>query len=145
MQSSPSSPGAASAPPTFLVVDDNRHMRRLLVEMLHGTWENSSILQAADAEEAFAQCRQGAPQVVVMDVRLPDQDGISATSIIRQLYPEMAVVICSGHDGSAYRVAAHSAGAVAYVAKSEVSSALVPAIAAALLGHASGTTCGDDS
>ena len=119
-------------PPTILVVDDNKHMRRLLLEMLQLAYQGSSILQAADAFEALAQCRKGAPHVVVMDVSLPGHDGIEATMMIRLLFPEIAVVMLSSHDGSAYRDAARDAGAVAYVSKSDVSSTLIPTITTAL-------------
>jgi DNA-binding NarL/FixJ family response regulator len=136
MRSIPSKSQAATAPPTILIVDDNRHMRRLLQELLQAAWLGSSILQAADANGAISLCRQAAPNVVVMDIGLPDLDGIEATSIIRLLNPEIAVVILSSHDGRAYRDAARSAGAAAYVAKTEVSTALIPAITAALNGRA---------
>jgi DNA-binding NarL/FixJ family response regulator len=125
--------------PTILVVDDNRHMRRLLLELLQAAWPDGSILEAAGGLDAIAQCRYAAPQAIVMDVGLPDHDGIEVTAVIRQLCPGTAVVICSSHDGRAYRDAAHAAGAAAYVAKAEASFALVPAIAAALQGHANGT------
>ena len=75
-----------------------------------------------------------------MDVGLPDQDGIEATAMIRLLHPEVAVVILSSHDGSAYREAARRAGATDYVAKSAVSTSLIPAITAALRQPAEGTS-----
>ncbi|MEZ0308896.1 MAG: response regulator [Ramlibacter sp.] len=123
-------------PTTILVVDDNRHMRRLLLEMLQAAWPGASVLEAADADAAIAQCRDAAPRVVVMDVHLAGRDGIETTALVRLLYPGIAVVICSGHDGRAYRDAANKAGAAAYVGKSEVSTALIPAITAALYGQA---------
>jgi DNA-binding NarL/FixJ family response regulator len=119
-------------PPTILVVDDNMHMRRLLLEMLEGAYQGSSVLQAANAFEAIAQCSKAAPHVVVMDVGLPDHDGIEATMMIRLLFPEIAVVILSSHDERAYRDAARSAGAVGYVSKNDVFTALIPSITVAL-------------
>jgi two-component system KDP operon response regulator KdpE len=119
-------------PPTILVVDDNRHMRRLLLEMLQAAYQGSSVLQAADASEAIAQCGKAAPHVVVMDVGLPDHDGIEATMMIRLLFPEIPVVILSNHDERAYRDAARSAGAAAYVSKTDVFTALIPSITIAL-------------
>ena len=121
-----------SIPPTILVVDDNRHMRRLLLEMLQAAYQGSSVLQAADAFEAIAQCSKAAPHVVVMDVGLPDHDGIEATMMIRLLFPEIAVVILSSHDERAYRDAARSAGAAGYVSKADVFTALIPSITLAL-------------
>jgi DNA-binding NarL/FixJ family response regulator len=118
--------------PTILVVDDNMHMRRLLLEMLERAYQGSSVLQAANAFEAIAQCSKAAPHVVVMDVGLPDHDGIEATMMIRLLFPEIAVVILSSHDERAYRDAARSAGAVGYVSKNDVFTALIPSITVAL-------------
>jgi DNA-binding NarL/FixJ family response regulator len=68
----------------------------------------------------------------VMDVGLPDHDGIEATMMIRLLFPEIAVVILSSHDERAYRDAARSAGAVGYVSKNDVFTALIPSITVAL-------------
>jgi DNA-binding NarL/FixJ family response regulator len=121
-----------ASPPTILVVDDNRHMRRLLLELLQPAFPGSSVLEAADAREALAQCRQAQPHLVVMDVGLPDADGIEVTRAVRQLCPATAVVMLSSHDGRAYRDAARHAGAAAYVAKNDVCTALIPAISNAL-------------
>jgi DNA-binding NarL/FixJ family response regulator len=122
----------ACAPLTILVVEDNRHMRRLLRELLQTAFHGSLVLEAADAHEALAHWRVATPHVVIMDVGLPDADGIELTTMIRLRFPETAVVVLSSHDGSAYRDAARSAGAAAYVAKVDVSTALVPAISDAL-------------
>jgi two-component system, NtrC family, response regulator len=118
--------------PTILVVDDNRHMRRLLVELLLPAFRGSSVLEAAGAGEAMVQCRLEQPDLLVMDVGLPDGDGIAVTAEVRRLYPATAVVMLSSHDGRAYRDAARHAGAASYVAKSDVSTGLIPAICAAL-------------
>ena len=123
---------AAPAALTILVVDDNRHMRRLLLEVLGNEFRGSSILEAADGREALAQCLQATPDIVVMDIGLPDADGIELTSTVRLLFPQTAVVVLSSHEGSAYRDAACHAGAASYVAKVDVATALIPAISAAL-------------
>jgi DNA-binding NarL/FixJ family response regulator len=123
---------AHPAPLTILVVDDNRHMRRLLLEILGMAFRGSSILEAADGREAMAQCLQAMPNIVVMDIGLPDADGIELTATIRLLCPQTEVVVLSSHEGSAYRDAARCAGAATYVAKIDVSTELIPAISAAL-------------
>src|SRR5688572_29619374 len=113
---------------TILVVDDNRHMRRLLLELLQPAFRGSSVLEAADAGETLAHCQQARPQLIVMDVELPDADGMKLASAVRLLYPATAVVMLSSHEGSAYRDAARQAGVAAYVAKTDVATALIPAI-----------------
>ena len=134
----PPGDSACPAPLTILVVDDNRHMRRLLPEILGMEFNGSSILLAADGREALAQCRQAMPDIVVMDVGLPDADGIELTATIRLFHPQPAVVVLSSHEGSAYRDAARCAGAAAYVAKIDVSTGLIPAISAALRSRGRG-------
>src|SRR4051812_27050610 len=104
--------------PPILVVDDNRHIPPLLLELLQAVFQGSAILEAADGREALAQCARAKPQVVVMDVGLPDADGIELTGRIRLLFPQTAVVVLSSHEDSAYREAARRAGAVAFVGKS---------------------------
>ena len=68
------------------------------------------------------------PDVVLMDVAMPDLDGITMTAALRRIAPRSAVVIHSLHDDAATRARAHAAGAAAFVAKHETEALLLPAI-----------------
>jgi two-component system, NarL family, response regulator DevR len=97
---------------------------------------------ARTADEALALTRQLLPDVVVLDVRLPDRDGIEICGEIRNLSPDTRILLCSGlSDGSAL-VEAAKAGADGFVSKEAPNAEIIDAVrrvasGAAVLGFAS--------
>jgi DNA-binding NarL/FixJ family response regulator len=87
--------------------------------------------EAPDGQRAIEGARRIQPDVVLMDVHLPDLDGISATQVIRAAVPGCAVVMLSLQDDAETRSRALAAGACGFVAKHEIDSALIEAIRAA--------------
>jgi two-component system, NarL family, response regulator LiaR len=83
---------------------------------------------AQDGEEAISQAQKLHPDVIVMDARMPNMDGIEATEILRRLEPHCCVVILSLHDDTVTRTQARMAGAMAFVAKHESPSKLFDAV-----------------
>lgn len=84
--------------------------------------------EAGNGCEALAKATDLAPDVVVMDIRLPCLDGIAATAALRTRSPRPAVVVLTLDDDPAAREAAQRAGAVAFVAKHEADGSLLAAI-----------------
>lgn len=74
-----------------LVADDNQINRQLLTTLLNN-W-GFQVAEAADGEEAIAQCKAWRPHLIFMDMRMPKLDGEKATQIIRQQMPDNPVVI----------------------------------------------------
>ncbi len=72
--------------------------------------------------------QQLAPDVVLMDVEMPEMDGIAATAMMRASTPQSAVIMLSIHDDGATRARAHAAGAAAFVTKSGAIEVLVATI-----------------
>jgi DNA-binding NarL/FixJ family response regulator len=116
----------------ILIVEDNRHMRQLLIEIVRQAFVQSTVLEAADASSATRLCRETRPDFVLMDVALPDGNGIALTAEIKSLLPTSKVVIVSNHRSRACEDAAATAGAAAYVFKDEVLDKLLPALALVL-------------
>ena len=83
---------------------------------------------AGDGQQAISVAKACEPDVVVMDVEMPIMDGIAATAKIHGLLPETAVIMLSIHDNPQLRNKAKSAGAAAYVEKSEGINALLEEI-----------------
>jgi response regulator NasT len=109
-----------------LVAEDEALIRLDLVELLTG--EGYSVVgQAADGEEAVAMARELNPDVVVMDVKMPKLDGISAAEVIaaERIAP---VVILTAFSQRELIERASEAGAMAYVVKPFDASDVVPAI-----------------
>ena len=120
--------GVQSVGVNILIVEDNRHMRRMLVEMVGSVFLSACILEAADAKSALDLCHACRPELVLMDVGLPDANGIALTATIKALIGEVRVVVVSSHRSRIYQDEARAAGATAYVLKDEVHDKLLPAL-----------------
>jgi DNA-binding NarL/FixJ family response regulator len=99
------------------VVDDQRLFTKGLsglVDMLPGV-EVAGV--AYDGEEAVALCRKEEPDVVLMDISMPKMDGISATREIKDLLPQTAIVILTGHEEDEHVFEGIKAGAQGYLLK----------------------------
>lgn len=84
--------------------------------------------EAGDGKSALALAQTLRPDVVLMDVAMPDMDGITAVAALRTLVPETVTIIHTIHDSPATRARALSAGAVSLVAKGRCGEKLVPTI-----------------
>ena len=99
----------------LLVVEDNRAMRNLIKSIIADLAEDvSECGDGAQALAAYAVCR---PDWVLMDIRMKETDGISATRRIKAAFPDAQIVIVTDYDDPKLREAARSAGAREYVLK----------------------------
>lgn len=86
------------------------------------------IGEASSGREALDLVQQLCPSVVLMDIEMPDMDGITTTAALRTTIPQSAVVVLSIHDDSMTRVRAQEAGAAAFVEKCGSTEQLLTAI-----------------
>ncbi|MFT8551058.1 response regulator [Acetobacter okinawensis] len=101
--------------PSVLVVDDEPAIRRLLRTALGSqTWR---VMEARTGEMALRMVADAVPDVVVLDLGLPDIDGVEVLRRLRQVHPTLPVVILSVRDDERGKVAALEAGADDYVTK----------------------------
>lgn len=116
----------------MLIVEDQDYMRRMLREFLQAAFPDKDILEAGDGRSAMQLCNEHRPELVLMDIGLPDANGIELTAQIKTMLPDTAVIIVSNNTGSAYTERARAAGAFAYISKEAVHKELLPAVSAAL-------------
>lgn len=119
---------------TILVVDDDLELRGALVEQL-ALYEEFGVVQAGNVSQALAITRKDAPDIVIMDVGLPDMDGREGVKLMRRDGFKRPVIMLTGQDGEADTVLGLEAGANDYVSKPFRFSVLLARIRAHLRQH----------
>ncbi len=119
----------------LLIVDDHEVVRLGLRSLLDGEPDLEVVGEAANAAEALRQVHALRPDVVVMDVRLPDKSGIEACRLIRQRHPRTQVVILTSYINKDLVTQALRAGAAGYVLKNVKTEDLLETIRAAQSGR----------
>ena len=114
--------------PVILIVEDQDQMRETMRKFLHPMLPSWEFLEAADGESALRACNAHRPSLVLMDIMLPDTDGISLTGHIKIEIPTTKVVFVSYLGDQATRDRALAAGGSAYVHKDRLYNDLYPAI-----------------
>jgi DNA-binding NarL/FixJ family response regulator len=102
--------------PRLLVVDDHHMLREALVELLDQAGFDVAG-EAADGADAVALAKQLAPDVVLMDLRMPVMGGLDATRLIRDACPATQVVLLTAFESPALQRQAEEAGCFAYLVK----------------------------
>jgi DNA-binding NarL/FixJ family response regulator len=109
-------------PHTILIVDDHEEFRRMARALLES--EGFEVVgEAADGESAITGAASLRPQLVLLDVRLPDIDGFEVAERLAQHADAPTVVLTSSRDESAYRRRLAQSAAHAFVPKSELTGA----------------------
>lgn len=101
-----------------LLVDDQALLRQALANLLSQNTDLNIVGTASDGHEAIKQVALNRPDVVLLDIEMPNLDGLSATQLIAQRFPETKVILLSAHDDNAYLMNALKVGAKAYLLKS---------------------------
>lgn len=112
----------------LLLVDDQPTVRRGLELRLHLEPDIQIIGEASSGKEALCMAQALTPDVVLMDVEMPEMDGIEATAALRKADSLSAVIILSIHDDAQTRERAQSAGAFAFVEKRGATDSLLATI-----------------
>jgi two-component system, NarL family, response regulator len=118
--------------PTILIVEDHATVRASLADWLQVNFPECRILDVASAEEALSVAEAEVLTVVIMDIRLPQMDGLLATWQIKARQPRSRIVILSLYDEPAQRVRASAMGASAFVSKQRMHVELFPVMEANL-------------
>ena len=99
----------------FLIVENNTQMRRLIAQIVGKS--SDVVFECEDGAEALAAYREHLPDWVLMDIEMPQTDGISATRQIIAAFPEAKIAIVTDYNHANLREAATEAGACEYIVK----------------------------
>ena len=124
-----------SSPIRVLLVDDHAMVRRGLATFLQVFDDLQLAGEAGDGEAAIQLCAQTRPDVVLMDMVMPDTDGVAATRAIRRRFPTVQVIALTSFKEAALVQNALQAGAIGYLLKDVSADELAQAIRAAHAGR----------
>lgn len=116
-------------PTTVLIVEDQALMRHTLRHFLQDAFPDFVFLEAADGASAIEACGTHRPQLILMDVCLPDANGIELITRVKSLLPDVRVIFVSYKCGEAYVKRALAAGGWAYLCKDRLVTGLIPLVA----------------
>jgi len=111
-----------------LIVDDSAAFRRCIQAFLESESEIEVVGEAISGMEAIVKSRELKPDLVLMDVRMPGMDGISAARQLREEMPEVKIIVMTSVDIQEYRDAAMANGASGFIVKESVIETLLPTI-----------------
>jgi DNA-binding NarL/FixJ family response regulator len=117
-----------------LIADDHGMVRTGLVEMLSGS-EVEVVGTASTGKQAVQLTEKLKPDVVLLDIRLPEMDGLEVLERIRQRHPQIKVVILTNYDNPTYMARAAALGASDFLLKSASRDELLAALRAAAAGQ----------
>ncbi len=110
----------------ILIVDDQPRARQSVKALLATHLHQAEWYEASSGPEALSRVEELRPQIVLMDARMPEMDGVEATRLIRVKWPQVRVIVLSMYGD--YRAAAMAAGARAFVSKGEPPERLLAAL-----------------
>jgi DNA-binding NarL/FixJ family response regulator len=116
----------------ILIAEDYEGVRILLRTTLGDTFPDYRLLEAKDGREAVNLAVVQRPDIVLMDIGLPQMSGIEATRQIKAALPEVQVLMVTNHEDFEHRAAAAAAGATGYILKKQIHTDLIPAVKALL-------------
>jgi DNA-binding NarL/FixJ family response regulator len=120
--------GSRVAPTRVAIVDDHQLVREGLRDLLEDAPDIEVVGEAANGQEALLLCSRLGPDLVLMDVRMPEMDGLAATREIKQRHPEISVMMLTMHENPDYLLEALKAGASGYVLKDGLRQEVVSAV-----------------
>jgi len=125
----------AKTPSRVLIIDDHPMMRQGLAQLINDEPDLSVSGEADTAGQALDLVTARKPDLALLDISLPDRNGMELIKDIRVLCPDLAILVVSMHDEALYAERVLRAGARGYIMKQEGGKKLLAAIHQVLAGH----------
>ena len=122
------SAGSQTEQARLVIADDHDLVRNGIQRMLAGEPDLEVVGEATNGREAVTLCRRLRPDLVLMDVRMPEMDGLEATRRIKEEQPTTSVLVVTTHENPDYLLKALKAGAAGYILKDAPKRQLINAI-----------------
>jgi len=118
-----------------LLADDHSIVRAGLRRLVEESKDMEVVAEAADGRKAIQQVHKTHPDVAVVDISMPDMDGLEVVSQLQSFYPKLPIIILTMYEEEQYVVRAFEAGAMGYLTKKSAPEQLVKAIRKVYAGH----------
>ena len=112
----------------ILLADDHTILRAGLKMMLNAQPDMEVVGEAQDGRQALQEAQRLQPDIILMDITMPDMNGIEATKQIKKLVPEVKVLVLTMHENEEYVFQALRAGASGYMLKEAADTELITAL-----------------
>lgn len=120
----------------LIIADDHQLFREGLKRILNMEEDMEVIAECGDGIQVIELCNIQEPDVVLMDINMPLENGVVATERLKQIFPNVKVIILSIHDDESYVFETLRKGALGYLLKDMEAEALVDAIRSVAAGYA---------
>ncbi|HKW21063.1 MAG TPA: response regulator transcription factor [Ktedonobacterales bacterium] len=124
-----------SGPIRVLLADDHTILRAGLKMMLSVQPDIEIVGEASDGRQAIAEAQRVQPDVILMDITMPELNGIEATRQVKKLLPETRVLVLTMHENEEYLFQVLRAGASGYILKEAADTELISAIRSVYAGR----------
>ena len=128
MQPKTNSSNSTIDPIRILIADDHEIFRRGLCSLLESETHWKVCGEAANGREAIEKFKALSPDLVILDITMPELNGLEAARTINKISPKTPIFILSQHDSLEMLAISRDAGARGYVCKSEISRKLLSAL-----------------
>ncbi len=119
----------------ILLCDDNDNFRQLLVQYVHSMPGVDIAGEAVDGVDVINKTETLQPDLVLMDLSMPNQSGLDATKTIKERWPEISVIILTLYEDSVYKELADEFSADGFIAKSSIKTQLPQVISKMVQTH----------
>jgi two-component system response regulator DegU len=120
----------------LIIADDHQLFREGVKRIINMEEDMEVIAECGDGIQVVELCNQNTPDVVLMDINMPLENGVVATERLRMIFPEVKVIILSIHDDESYVFETLRKGASGYLLKDMEAESLINAIRSVVSGHA---------
>lgn len=119
----------------ILLADDQTIIRDGLRSLLEACSDIRVVAEAGNGKQAYELVKEHRPDVVLMDIRMPETDGVEATRLIKKDFPETIIIVLTTFDDDAYIINAMTYGASGYLLKDIGAQKLIEAIRDGIQGN----------
>lgn len=118
----------------ILTVEDNDTFRKSLKEILLAKFPSLDIFEAGNGKEALEKVETLCPDIIFMDIKLPDENGLELTKKIKAHYPNIIIIILTIYDLPEYRETAYRYGANHFLSKTSPTKEILSLLESILSG-----------